>query len=72
VPPNPHFHLAWVSEVAPPVLALGPTHVDHHAVSVSAVPDREGEPAAAATSRDCDQRQATAQKRMQGRAEPGP
>jgi hypothetical protein len=72
VPPNPHFHLAWVAEVSPPVLALGPTHLDRHAVPVLAVPHREREPATAATPRDCDQRQATAQERMQGRTEHGP
>src|SRR5947208_347736 len=44
---DPHFHPASLPEVAPPLLALGPTDVDGHPIPVLPVADRERVAAAA-------------------------
>src|SRR5436305_6205222 len=65
---DPHFHAASLPEVAPPLLALGPTDVDGHPIPVLPVADRERVAAAAPPARDRDQRQTATQQRMQRRA----
>jgi hypothetical protein len=55
-----HFDAASITEVAPPLLALGPTDVDDHSVASSAVADRECVAAATATAGDSDQGQTAA------------
>src|SRR5947208_1394018 len=66
---DPHFDRAYLPEVAPPVLALGPADVDGHPIPVLPVADRERVAAAAPPPRDRDQGQTATQQWVQRRAQ---
>src|SRR5438045_3055676 len=64
---DPHFDRASLSEVAPPVLAMGPANVDCHPIPVLPVADRERVAPVAPPPSDRDHGQTATQQRMQRR-----